>query len=144
MDDTTVEAIWEEGVMAKVDYLTIEAVERWLPIFAKHLPDPRPTEAEVSAAIETAGGGGTQGGTWRTVLRELGCFRPEPAACYHGPECSGAGPDCGPAEPVPVVEPPTDSAFTRCPFCSYILPPGSIIGGKPEPLAVPTTEDPRG
>ena len=48
------------------------------------------------------------------------------------------------AEPVPVVEPPTDSAFTRCPFCSYILPPGSIIGGKPEPLAVPTTEDPRG
>ena len=41
------------------------------------------------------------------------------------------------AEPVPVVEPPTDSAFTRCPFCSYILPPGSIIGARFDPAGPP-------
>ena len=42
-----------------------------------------------------------------------------------------------PADPVPVVEPPTDSAFTRCPFCSYILPPGSIIGARFDPAGPP-------
>jgi hypothetical protein len=54
LDNETVEAIAAEGapLVAGLDGMQVRALA---PIFAKHLPDPRPTEAE-DHAQRTSGG----------------------------------------------------------------------------------------
>ena len=75
---------------------------------ASALPDPRPTEAEAYDGYR--GEVPVIGWDMWEYLRELGCFRPEPAAfCV---ECEATHQPDGncpvvPAEPVPAAEPPT-------------------------------------
>jgi hypothetical protein len=72
LDDETVEAIAAEGapLVAGLDGMQVRALA---PIFAKHLPDPRPTEAEAKRGWIN---------DWREdlwpFLDSIGCFRPEP------------------------------------------------------------------
>jgi len=90
LDDATVEAIaaeWEAWGGMPVNRKTIRAIA---PIFAKHLPDPRPTEAEVYEGFR--GDVPVRGWDIWEYLRSCGCFRPEPTAhvcgdrwCEHCP-----------------------------------------------------------
>jgi hypothetical protein len=90
LDDQTVEAIardlWAFRIPA-VWKRDVAFVKRAAPIFAEHLPDPRPTEAEVREALAIDY---WHDSSFRRVLRDLGCFRPEPepSSIMTGPRLS--------------------------------------------------------
>jgi hypothetical protein len=77
LDDETVAAIATELVWGAHKFRLINDgdIRRLAAIYAKHLPDPRPTEAAVRESLSIDY---WHDSSFRRVLRDLGCFRPEP------------------------------------------------------------------